>query len=66
MLIGCIYLPNGNPQPGPKFDYKLKWFKRLAAHGKALLAEGVPVVLAGDYNVAPDAAGYLSDKIMGR
>ena len=53
MLIGCIYLPNGNPQPGPKFDYKLKWFKRLAAHGKALLAEGVPVVLAGDYNVAP-------------
>jgi exodeoxyribonuclease-3 len=53
ILVGCIYLPNGNPQPGPKFDYKLKWFKRLAAHGKALLAEGVPVVLAGDYNVAP-------------
>jgi exodeoxyribonuclease-3 len=53
ILIGCIYLPNGNPQPGPKFDYKLQWFKRLAAHGKALLAEGVPVVLAGDYNVAP-------------
>ena len=53
LLIGCIYLPNGNPQPGPKFDYKLKWFKRLAAHGKALLAEGVPVILAGDYNVAP-------------
>jgi exodeoxyribonuclease-3 len=53
VLVGCIYLPNGNPQPGPKFDYKLKWFKRLAAHGKALLAEGLPVVLAGDYNVAP-------------
>jgi exodeoxyribonuclease-3 len=53
ILIGCIYLPNGNPQPGPKFDYKLKWFKRLAAHSKALLAEGLPVVLAGDYNVAP-------------
>ncbi len=53
ILVGCIYLPNGNPQPGPKFEYKLKWFKRLAAHGKALLAEGVPVVLAGDYNVAP-------------
>ena len=53
LLIGCIYLPNGNPQPGPKLDYKLKWFKRLAAHGKALLAEGVPVILAGDYNVAP-------------
>lgn len=53
VLVGCIYLPNGNPQPGPKFDYKLKWFKRLAEHGKALLDEGVPVVLAGDYNVAP-------------
>jgi exodeoxyribonuclease-3 len=53
ILIGCIYLPNGNPQPGPKFEYKLKWFNRLLAHGKALLAAGVPVVLAGDYNVAP-------------
>jgi exodeoxyribonuclease-3 len=53
VLIGCIYLPNGNPQPGPKFDYKLKWFKRLVVHSKALLAEGVPVVLAGDFNVAP-------------
>ena len=53
VLIGCIYLPNGNPQPGPKFDYKLKWFKRLAAHGKRLLAAGVPVALVGDYNVAP-------------
>src|SRR3954466_6116369 len=37
LLIGCIYLPNGNPQPGPKFDYKLKWFKRLGLHGKSLL-----------------------------
>lgn len=53
VLVGCIYLPNGNPQPGPKFDYKLAWFKRLAAHGKKLLAENIPVVLAGDYNVAP-------------
>ena len=53
VLVGCIYLPNGNPQPGPKFDYKLAWFKRLAAHAKRLLAEDVPVVLAGDYNVAP-------------
>ena len=53
VLIGCLYLPNGNPQPGPKFDYKLKWFKRLAAHAKRLLAEGVPVALVGDYNVAP-------------
>jgi exodeoxyribonuclease-3 len=53
ILVGCIYLPNGNPQPGPKFDYKLAWFKRLAAHAKRLLKEGVPAVLAGDYNVAP-------------
>ncbi len=53
ILVGCIYLPNGNPQPGPKFDYKLAWFKRLAAHARRLLREQVPVVLAGDYNVAP-------------
>jgi exodeoxyribonuclease-3 len=53
IIIGCIYLPNGNPQPGPKFDYKLAWFKRLAAHARKLLREEIPVVLAGDYNVAP-------------
>ncbi len=53
VLVGCLYLPNGNPQPGPKFDYKLAWFKRLEKHARALLKEGVPVVLAGDYNVAP-------------
>ena len=53
ILVGCLYLPNGNPQPGPKFDYKLTWFKRLSAHARKLLREGVPVVLAGDYNVAP-------------
>ena len=53
VLIGCIYLPNGNPQPGPKFDHKLAWFKRLRSHGRKLLREGVPVVLAGDFNVAP-------------
>jgi len=53
VLIGCIYLPNGNPQPGPKFDYKLAWFKRLTAHAKKLLAQDIPVILAGDYNVAP-------------
>jgi exodeoxyribonuclease-3 len=53
VLVGCIYLPNGNPQPGPKFDYKLAWFKRLQAHARKLLREGAPVVLAGDYNVAP-------------
>ena len=53
ILFGCIYLPNGNPQPGPKFDYKLAWFERLAAHARQLLREDVPVVLAGDYNVVP-------------
>jgi exodeoxyribonuclease-3 len=46
-------LPNGNPQPGPKFDYKLAWFDRLIAHARQLFAEGVPVVLAGDFNVVP-------------
>src|SRR5690242_10620757 len=53
ILVGCLYLPNGNPQPGPKFDYKLAWFARLAAHAADLLATGEPVVLAGDYNVMP-------------
>jgi len=51
VLVGCLYLPNGNPQPGPKFDYKLAWFERLQDHARHLLAERVPVVLAGDYNV---------------
>lgn len=53
VLIASIYLPNGNPQPGPKFDYKLAWFRRLHAHAAELLEAGVPVILAGDYNVAP-------------
>jgi exodeoxyribonuclease-3 len=53
MIIGCLYLPNGNPQPGPKFDYKLAWFKRLHAHARKLLKDNIPVVLAGDYNVVP-------------
>lgn len=53
VLVGCLYLPNGNPQPGPKFDYKLQWFERLITHGEALQAAGHPVVLAGDYNVVP-------------
>jgi exodeoxyribonuclease-3 len=56
LLIASIYLPNGNPQPGPKFAYKLAWFERLIAHAAELLAAGVPVVLAGDYNVAPTEA----------
>src|ERR1700693_881879 len=53
VLIGCLYLPNGNPAPGPKFDYKLRWFKRLAAHAADLLATGMPVALAGEFNVMP-------------
>jgi exodeoxyribonuclease-3 len=53
LLVGCLYLPNGNPQPGPKFDYKLAWFERFNAHAKALFDSGHPVVLAGDYNVVP-------------
>ena len=53
LQIGCLYLPNGNPAPGPKFDYKLRWFERLAAHSAVLLTAGIPVVLAGDFNVMP-------------
>lgn len=53
ILVASIYLPNGNPQPGPKFDYKLRWFARLARHAAALKRSGAPVILAGDYNVAP-------------
>jgi exodeoxyribonuclease-3 len=53
ILIGCLYLPNGNPRPGPKFAYKLAWFDRLVAHAAELYATGLPVILAGDYNVVP-------------
>jgi len=53
ILIGCLYLPNGNPAPGPRFEYKLRWFDRLAAHAAELLATGMPVLLAGDFNVMP-------------
>ena len=53
LLIGGLYLPNGNPRPGPKFDYKLLWFERLIAHAAALIATGMPVILAGDFNVMP-------------
>jgi len=51
--VGCLYLPNGNPAPGPKFDYKLRWLERLTHHADALLASAAPAVLAGDYNVIP-------------
>jgi exodeoxyribonuclease-3 len=53
VVIGCLYLPNGNPWPGLKFDYKLKWFKRLTIHAKKLLEQKIPVALIGDFNVMP-------------
>ena len=53
ILIAGLYLPNGNPRPGPKFDYKLRWFDRLIEHAGELLAAGVPAMLAGDFNVMP-------------
>jgi len=69
VLIGCLYLPNGNPAPGPKFDYKLRWFARLTKHAEALLATAAPVVLAGDYNICPsdddvyDPVGWRGDAL---
>jgi len=53
VLIGCLYAPNGNPQPGPKFDYKLAWLERLIRHAATLRKAGVPAVLIGDYNIVP-------------
>lgn len=53
VVVGCLYLPNGNPRPGPKFDYKLAWFERLIGYAGKLFESGLPVVLAGDYNVVP-------------
>jgi exodeoxyribonuclease-3 len=53
VIIGCLYLPNGNPAPGVKFDYKMKWFERLTVHAATLIESGKPVVLTGDFNVMP-------------
>jgi exodeoxyribonuclease III len=53
IIVGCLYLPNGNPQPGPKFNYKLAWFERLIRHARTLVDSGHPVALVGDYNVVP-------------
>ncbi|SMF73823.1 exodeoxyribonuclease III [Allosphingosinicella indica] len=64
VTIASIYLPNGNPQPGPKFDYKLAWLDRLTAHAADLLAEETPVVLAGDYNVIPTDEDVFSVRAM--
>jgi exodeoxyribonuclease-3 len=62
VIVASIYLPNGNPQPGPKFDYKLAWFERLHAHAASLRASGHPVVLAGDFNVVPTDEDIYSPK----
>jgi exodeoxyribonuclease III len=62
--VASIYLPNGNPQPGPKFDYKLRWMDRLNARASELLALEIPVVLAGDYNVIPTDADIANPKSM--
>jgi exodeoxyribonuclease-3 len=53
IMVACLYLPNGNPQPGPKFNYKLAWFERFIEHAAGLYGSGQPVVMAGDYNVVP-------------
>jgi exodeoxyribonuclease III len=62
ILIGYIYLPNGNPLPGPKFNYKLAWFKRLILHAAELREAGVPAILVGDYNVVPIAVDIYPTK----
>ena len=63
VLVGCLYLPNGNPWPGPKFDYKLAWMDQLAAHARSLLDAQVPAVLLGDYKVIPtDEDAYKPER----
>lgn len=64
VIVASIYLPNGNPVPGPKFDYKLRWIDRLAARARELLAEERPVVLAGDFNVIPNDDDVFSVRAM--
>ncbi len=56
VIVGCLYAPNGNPQPGPKFDYKLAWLERLNAHAASLIETGLPVLLIGDFNIVPTDA----------
>jgi exodeoxyribonuclease III len=62
LIVGCLYLPNGNPAPSPKFDYKLAWFERLNRYARSLLADGKPTVLCGDFNVAPAAIDAVVPK----
>ena len=61
LVVASVYLPNGNPQPGPKFDYKLAWFERLNAHARGLIDSGAAVVLAGDLNVVPTKADIYNE-----
>ncbi|WP_291716989.1 exodeoxyribonuclease III [Magnetospirillum sp. 64-120] len=69
LRIASLYLPNGNPTPGDKFDYKLRWMRRLVNHAKTLLAQDLPFVLGGDYNICPtdadvyDPAGWANDAL---
>ena len=62
VLVGCLYAPNGNPFPGPKFEAKLAWNERLLAHAAGLLEAGVPAVLAGDYNIVPSPADIYNER----
>lgn len=62
LVVGCLYMPNGNPQPGLKFERKLEWFERFNRHAEALLRTGHPVVLAGDYNVVPTDADIYATR----
>jgi exodeoxyribonuclease-3 len=62
IIVTSIYLPNGNPQPGPKFDYKLDWFRRLKSHAAKFIKQEIPTVLAGDYNVAPSGLDIYPTK----
>jgi exodeoxyribonuclease-3 len=66
VLIASIYLPNGNPQPGPKFDYKMAWFEHLIEHGAQLIKAGVPVILGGDYNVVPTSQDIYPTRSLDR
>jgi len=66
IIVTSLYLPNGNPQPGPKFDYKLAWFERLKSHAAKFITQDIPVVLAGDYNVAPTGLDIYSTKSWGQ
>jgi exodeoxyribonuclease-3 len=63
MIVGCLYLPNGNPRPGPKFDYKMRWIARFEQRATELAAIDAPVILAGDYNIIPtDADVYAPER----